>query len=220
MRRSRKRALLAEIRQELGFDPRERAEQLTAIHDHDKRSAKRVLRHLVQGDPDREAACWKETSLQLLRAPRRKDRTPAIPCRKSKNDWSRSSTHPIAVELAVPMSGQSELFPSAPLVGHLVRRAEEPVAPEILTRSAGGRGMSGRHAKESLNQPVRAFRDIDVTIFVAVIFIIALTPTSLIYLYNGLFYSRDWTMRVQACIISFDEFVRSHQPRLRSASRP
>jgi hypothetical protein len=38
------RALLAEIRQELGFDPREQAEQLTAIHDHDKRSAKRVLR--------------------------------------------------------------------------------------------------------------------------------------------------------------------------------
>jgi hypothetical protein len=61
------RSLLAAIRQDLGFDPREQAEQLTAIHDHDKRSAKRVLRHLVQEDPDRETACWKQTPLQLLR---------------------------------------------------------------------------------------------------------------------------------------------------------
>jgi hypothetical protein len=60
-------ALLAEIRQELGFDPCARAEELTAIHNHDKRSAQRVLRHLVQGDHDREATCWKQTSLQLLR---------------------------------------------------------------------------------------------------------------------------------------------------------
>jgi hypothetical protein len=41
---------------------------LTAIHDHDKRSAKRVLKHLVHGDPDREANCWKETPLQILRS--------------------------------------------------------------------------------------------------------------------------------------------------------
>jgi hypothetical protein len=61
------RSLLAAIRQDLGFDPREQAEQLTAIHDHDKRSAKRVLRRLVQEDPDRETACWKQTPLQLLR---------------------------------------------------------------------------------------------------------------------------------------------------------
>jgi hypothetical protein len=63
----RERALLAEIRRELGFDPCTQANQLTAIHDHDKRSAKRILRHLVQGDHEREAACWKEASLQLLR---------------------------------------------------------------------------------------------------------------------------------------------------------
>jgi hypothetical protein len=61
-------ARLAEIRQELGFDPCLSPEKLTAIHDHDKRSAKRVLRHLVQKSPDREAACWKQTPLHILRA--------------------------------------------------------------------------------------------------------------------------------------------------------
>jgi hypothetical protein len=61
------RALLSEIRQELGFDPCLRADQLTAIHDHDKRSAKRVLGHLVGGDHDREAACWRRTRLEVLK---------------------------------------------------------------------------------------------------------------------------------------------------------
>jgi hypothetical protein len=60
-------SLLTAIKQELGFDPCTQSEQLTAIHDHDKRSAKRVLKHLVQGDKDREATCWKQTPLQLLR---------------------------------------------------------------------------------------------------------------------------------------------------------
>ncbi len=62
----RERELLAEIRQELGFDPRIQAEQLTAIHDHNKRSAKRVLKHLAQGDHDRESACWREAKLHDL----------------------------------------------------------------------------------------------------------------------------------------------------------
>jgi hypothetical protein len=66
-RDDQERALHAEIRQELGFDPCLQPEQLTAIHDHDKRSAKRVLKHLVQGDPDREAACWRHAPLALLR---------------------------------------------------------------------------------------------------------------------------------------------------------
>jgi hypothetical protein len=64
---NQERSLLADVRQELGFDPCARAEELTAIHDHDKRSARRVLRHLVQGDHDRESTCWKQTSLQILR---------------------------------------------------------------------------------------------------------------------------------------------------------
>jgi hypothetical protein len=66
-RNDREWELLAEIRQELGFDPCTQSDQLTAIHDHDKRSPKRVLNHLVQGDRDRETACWKETPLPILR---------------------------------------------------------------------------------------------------------------------------------------------------------
>jgi hypothetical protein len=64
----RELALLTEIKQELGFDPCTQSEQLTAIHEHDKRSAKRVLKHLVQGDKDRETDCWKQTPLRLLKA--------------------------------------------------------------------------------------------------------------------------------------------------------
>jgi hypothetical protein len=66
-RDDQERRLHAELRQELGFDPCLQPEQLTAIHDHDKRSAKRVLKLLVQGNPDRESACWKHTLLPLLR---------------------------------------------------------------------------------------------------------------------------------------------------------
>jgi hypothetical protein len=60
-------ALLDEIKQELGFDPCTQPGQLTAIHENDKRNAKRVLKHLVQGDKNREADCWKQASLRLLR---------------------------------------------------------------------------------------------------------------------------------------------------------
>jgi hypothetical protein len=63
----RETALLAMVRQELGFDPRLHAHQLTAVHDQDKRSAKRVLGHLVGGDLDREAACWRRTGLDVLK---------------------------------------------------------------------------------------------------------------------------------------------------------
>ncbi len=63
----REHSLLTEIRQELGFDPCLVSERLTAIHDHDKRSAKRVLDRLLQGDKDREALCWRQTPLQRLR---------------------------------------------------------------------------------------------------------------------------------------------------------
>jgi hypothetical protein len=60
-------ALLAEVRQDLGFDPRLQAQQLTARHDHDRQSAKRVLRLLVRDNHDREAACWRTTSLDVLK---------------------------------------------------------------------------------------------------------------------------------------------------------
>jgi hypothetical protein len=60
-------ASLAEVRQEVGFDPRLHADQLTAVHDHDKRSAKRVLRLLVGADLDREADCWRRPPLEALK---------------------------------------------------------------------------------------------------------------------------------------------------------
>ena len=56
------------LRQELGFDPRERAEELTAKHVTAKRDAKRVLQALTGGDPQRQADCWTKTGLPLLAA--------------------------------------------------------------------------------------------------------------------------------------------------------
>jgi len=58
--------LIGELRQELGFHPCEQNHQLHAIHDDDKRSAKRVLTLLIRGDRDREASCWRETPLHSL----------------------------------------------------------------------------------------------------------------------------------------------------------
>ncbi len=59
--------LLAKARQKLGFDPRLHAERLTAIHDHDTRSAKGVLKELSSDDHGREAQCWQVTLLALLK---------------------------------------------------------------------------------------------------------------------------------------------------------
>ncbi|WP_437941151.1 hypothetical protein [Sorangium sp. So ce341] len=61
------RALLERERKELGFDPRSRAEQLTASEDGAKRDAKRVLRALTGGDHEREEACMKEPPLTVLK---------------------------------------------------------------------------------------------------------------------------------------------------------
>jgi hypothetical protein len=57
---------LEEVIGQLGFDPRTKAEGLTAIHDPDLRSAKRVLALLTNGERDREAACWRTARLALL----------------------------------------------------------------------------------------------------------------------------------------------------------
>lgn len=59
---------LKELRQELGFQPNTDAHLLTAKHLNDKNSAKRVLAALTQEDHDREAQCWRETSLDTLRS--------------------------------------------------------------------------------------------------------------------------------------------------------
>lgn len=52
---------------DLGFDPREHAEELTAKHDGDKRSAKRVVDVLTSSDATREAACL-EADLEALKS--------------------------------------------------------------------------------------------------------------------------------------------------------
>ena len=59
-------ACLEQLRQELGGDPRVGSHELTAKHDQDRRSAKRVLGLLCQDDADRESRCWEETDLAVL----------------------------------------------------------------------------------------------------------------------------------------------------------
>jgi hypothetical protein len=59
-------ALLQQEKTRLGYDPCCSAEHLTAKHDQDKHSAKRVLALLTGGDPDREARCWETASLETL----------------------------------------------------------------------------------------------------------------------------------------------------------
>jgi len=59
-------ARLKRHRKELGFDPREKADQLTAGPDDAKRSARRVLKALTDGNLNRERDCWRETDLDVL----------------------------------------------------------------------------------------------------------------------------------------------------------
>ena len=58
-------ACLVELRQELGFDPRLRSEELSAAEKGAKKNAKRVLKELAP-DYHREAECWQETDLTTL----------------------------------------------------------------------------------------------------------------------------------------------------------
>ena len=51
----------------LGFDPTCISEKLTAKPEDAKRSAKRVLRALTDGNWDREAECWRDTPLEILK---------------------------------------------------------------------------------------------------------------------------------------------------------
>jgi hypothetical protein len=59
------------VRQELGFDPRKKASQLSGGRDPRsgepaKKNAKRVLSALVEDDPAREESCWTDTPLDIL----------------------------------------------------------------------------------------------------------------------------------------------------------
>ncbi len=59
---------LQQARQDLGFNPVEEPQRLTAVkNDQAKRSPKRILNLLVAGDRERESACWRDTPLDRLR---------------------------------------------------------------------------------------------------------------------------------------------------------
>jgi hypothetical protein len=59
---------LQQARQDLGFNPVEQPQLLTAVkNDQAKKSPKRILNLLIAGDRDREAACWRDTPLDRLR---------------------------------------------------------------------------------------------------------------------------------------------------------
>ena len=57
-----------ELRKQLGFDPRQHAERLTARKKGEGRNAKRVLDLLTGGNWERQAACWNHADLELLEA--------------------------------------------------------------------------------------------------------------------------------------------------------
>jgi hypothetical protein len=59
-------ASLAQLRQELGFDPRFKAEALFAKSPGALRNAKRVLSLLAGDDNDREQSCWADCPLENL----------------------------------------------------------------------------------------------------------------------------------------------------------
>ncbi|WP_437618116.1 hypothetical protein [Sorangium sp. So ce1151] len=59
-------ASLADLRKELGFDPTARSHELDASSRTAKRSPKRVLDHLTDGEDEREARCWTEPTLDHL----------------------------------------------------------------------------------------------------------------------------------------------------------
>lgn len=61
------RQTLAALRQELGFDPRLKAENLTAAKPQALRNAKRVLGRLTTGNEERERRCWVTSDLETLR---------------------------------------------------------------------------------------------------------------------------------------------------------
>ena len=58
--------VLAAIRQELGFDPCHKAEELTATDETAKRSAKRVVKELTANSRERKEHCWVKTPFSIL----------------------------------------------------------------------------------------------------------------------------------------------------------
>jgi hypothetical protein len=58
---------LTAVRAELSFDPCHQSENLDATEPGAKRDAKRVLKLLTNGEPEREERCWMNASWDLLR---------------------------------------------------------------------------------------------------------------------------------------------------------
>jgi hypothetical protein len=60
------KALLSELRSDLGFSPVSQAERLTAASAGAKKNPKKVLHSLTNSDMNREESCWSETPLDTL----------------------------------------------------------------------------------------------------------------------------------------------------------
>ena len=60
-------AILTKLKQELGFDPCHKAEELSASEETAKRNAKRVVTELTGNDRARKEQCWTDTPLSVLR---------------------------------------------------------------------------------------------------------------------------------------------------------
>lgn len=60
------REQLSAVCEELKFDPCQEAHRLTARHEHQARSAKRVLALLTRDSWERQADCWRTTALSTL----------------------------------------------------------------------------------------------------------------------------------------------------------
>jgi len=56
-----------ELKKELGFDPRQDADRLNARQSGHKRNAKHVLDRLTERSWERQAECWRQTDLKLLK---------------------------------------------------------------------------------------------------------------------------------------------------------
>jgi hypothetical protein len=60
-------AILTKLKQELGFDPCHKAEELSASEETAKRNAKRVVTKLTENSRARKEQCWTDTPLSVLR---------------------------------------------------------------------------------------------------------------------------------------------------------
>ncbi len=63
----RERSRLQQLTEELGFSPIEKAERLRAKGEQEARHPKLVLKELTNNDWDRQARCWQDADLEVLK---------------------------------------------------------------------------------------------------------------------------------------------------------